>query len=68
MIRIMKQNSIVSSLQRGALVVLRLNAFALSITLPHCSANESLQLHCKELHNTEFEAEHDAIPGEGGLR
>ena len=41
---------------------------------PHCSGfdrfigKKSLQLHCKELHNTEIEAEHDVIPGEGGLR
>ena len=54
------------------------------VACPHCSefdrfmfmGKKSLQLHCRELHNhnhnhnnnTEIEAEHDVMPGEGGLR
>ena len=44
------------------------------VACPHCSefdrfiGKKSLVLHCRELHNTENEAEHDVIPGEGALR
>ena len=44
------------------------------VACPYCSGfdrfigKKSLVLHCKELHNTEIEAEHDVIPGEGALR
>ena len=44
------------------------------VACPYCSGfdrfigKKSLVLHCRELHNTEIEAEHDVIPGEGALR